>query len=265
MSHDDFKQMIPVRALLALDADDDRSLTEHLSSCAECRRDLDEWQETAAGLALSANPIEPAPGVRDQILRRVRETKTDVTTANVLPFAQAKRNVWSSFGSLGAIAAAILFVGLLVYLVLLWKENQAIRTELSSLRAQVQNSQTELEEKNRMVRMLEQPGMKFMELKGMPIAPQAIAKFAYDSSGHAMIMTKGLPAAPVGKQYQLWFIVPGKAPMPGKSFSTDNEGKAVMEEQMPAEAMNSAVIAITLEKQGGVTKPEGAMYLSSRS
>ena len=99
----------------------------------------------------------------------------------------------------------------------------------------------------------------------MPIAPQAIAKFAYDSSGHAMIMTKGLPAAPVGKQYQLWFIVPGKAPMPGKSFSTDNEGKAVMEEQMPAEAMNSAVIAITLEKQGGVTKPEGAMYLSSRS
>jgi len=263
MSHEDFKQMIPVRALSALDTADDRALTEHLSACAECQRELDDWQNTAASMALSTNPMEPSPKVREQILLRVRETRTEESTTNVLPFAPVTKNVWSSFGSLGAIAAAILFVGILIYVGLLWKENRAIRSELGVLRTQVEKSQVELDQKNRMVRMLEQPGTKLMELKGMPMAPKAFAKLAYDSSGHAMIMAKGLPTAPAGKEYQLWFIVPGKDPMPGKSFSTDTEGKGVMEDQMPAEAMNSAVFAITLEKQGGVSKPEGAMYLKS--
>ena len=78
-----------------------------------------------------------------------------------------------------------------------------------------------------------------------------------------MIMAQNLPAAPVGKEYQLWFIVPGKQPMPGKTFSTDNQGKGMMEDQVPAEAMTSAVFAITLERKGGVQAPEGAMYLKS--
>src|SRR6185369_14389425 len=112
MSHEDFKQMIPVRALSALDTADDRALTEHLSACAECQRELDDWQNTAASMALSTNPLEPSPKVREQILLRVRETRTEESTANVLPFAPVTKNLWSSFGSLGAIAAAILFVGI---------------------------------------------------------------------------------------------------------------------------------------------------------
>ena len=87
----------------------------------------------------------------------------------------------------------------------------------------------------------------------------------YDSSGHAVIMAKGLPAAPSEKEYQLWFIVPGKKPIPGKTFSIDSLGTGMMEDQVPAEAMNSAVFAITLERKGGVNSPEGSMYLSSGS
>jgi anti-sigma-K factor RskA len=261
MSHNDYKEMIPVRALSALDPSEDRDLSEHLSTCAECRQELDDWQATAASLSLEAEPMEPSPKVREKILSQVRDTKGDAS--KVLPFAPPQRNVWSSFGSLGAIAAVILFAGLLVYVVLLWQENKAVRSELAGLRTETQKIQLELAEKNRLVRMFAQPGTRFSELKAMPIAPGATAKLAYDSSGHAMIMAQNLPAAPVGKEYQLWFIVPGKQPMPGKTFSTDNQGKGMMEDQVPAEAMNSAVFAITLERQGGVQAPEGAMYLKS--
>ena len=263
MSHNDYRDMIPVRALSALDDVDDLALSEHLSTCAECRQELDTWHGTAASLSFATEPMEPSPRVREKILSQVREAKRDVAPSKVLPFAAPQRNLWSSFGSLGAIAAAILFAGLLVYVVLLWRENRAIRSELSTLRSEIQKSQSELDQKNKLVRMLEQPGTRFAELKGMPIAPGAIAKLAYDTSGHAMIMTQNLPAAPAGKEYQLWFIVPGKQPMAGRTFSTDNQGKSMMEDQVPAEAMNSPVFAVTLERKGGVNAPEGAMYLRS--
>ena len=121
MSHNDYKEMIPARALSALDPSEDRDLSEHLLTCAECRQELDDWQATAASLSLEAEPMEPSPQVREKILSQVRETKGDAS--KVLPFAPPQRNVWSSFGSLGAIAAVILFAGLLLYVVLLWQEN----------------------------------------------------------------------------------------------------------------------------------------------
>ena len=48
MVHDDYKEMIPARALSALDAAEERALNEHLENCAECRKELEDWQATAA-------------------------------------------------------------------------------------------------------------------------------------------------------------------------------------------------------------------------
>jgi hypothetical protein len=108
-------------------------------------------------------------------------------------------------------------------------------------------------------------GYTFRRIEGNANGTGRYGKLMYDSSGHAMIMAKGLPAAPADKEYQLWFIVPGKKPMPGKTFATDSHGNGMMEDQVPAEAMNSAVFAITLERKGGANSPEGSMYLSSGS
>jgi anti-sigma factor RsiW len=72
MVHDDYKELIPAHALSALDAADERALNEHLAECAECRRDLAEWEATAASLALSAKPMEPSPQVREKLLTQIR-------------------------------------------------------------------------------------------------------------------------------------------------------------------------------------------------
>ena len=66
MVHNDYKDMIPARALSALDAAEARELDHHLAECAECRRELEEWEATAAAMAISANPLEPSPKVREQ-------------------------------------------------------------------------------------------------------------------------------------------------------------------------------------------------------
>jgi anti-sigma-K factor RskA len=51
--------------------------------------------------------------------------------------------------------------------------------------------------------------------------------------------------------------------MPGKTFSPDSAGKAVLEDQMPREALDSAIFAITLEPEGGSPAPTSPIYLRS--
>ena len=51
--------------------------------------------------------------------------------------------------------------------------------------------------------------------------------------------------------------------MPGKVFTVDSSGHAMIMDQLPSEAMKDAVIAITVEPKSGSTAPTGAIYLAS--
>ncbi|HET6976847.1 MAG TPA: anti-sigma factor [Pyrinomonadaceae bacterium] len=246
MVHEDYKEMIPARALSALDAAEERALNEHLENCDECRKELEEWQATAATLAVVADPAEPSPKVRERILSEVRK---DLSTPEVIPFRSTSRNVWRSFGSLGAMAAVVLFTALIVGLVVIWRENSSIKDRLA--------------EANEFVQVATSPGGKTSELKGIDLGSGATARLAYDKTGHAMLIAQKLPRAPQGKAYQLWFIVGKNPPMPGKTFSPDEEGNGVLRDQMPKEALDATIFAITLEPQGGVPLPTGPIYLRS--
>ena len=246
MVHEDYKEMIPARALSALDAAEAQELNEHLENCDECRKELDEWQATAAALALGANPAEPSAKVRERILDEVRK---DLSEPNVIPFRATPRNLWSSFGSLGAMAAAVLFTALIVGIIVLWRQNNAIRKDL--------------EQSREFVQLVTSPGARVTELKGTAVAAGATAKVAYDTNGHAILVASNLPNLPQGKAYQLWFIVGNKPPMPGKTFAPDGSGQGVLKEQMPREALSSPVFAVTVELAGGATTPTAPIYLSS--
>ena len=53
--------------------------------------------------------------------------------------------------------------------------------------------------------------------------------------------------------------------MPGKMFTVDASGRAMVSGEIPLEARTSAVIAITLEPKKGSAAPTSAIYLSSPS
>jgi anti-sigma-K factor RskA len=246
MVHEDYKEMIPARALSALDAAEDRVLNEHLENCSECRKELEEWQATAAPLAMVADPVEPSPELRERILSEVRK---ELSTPEVIPFRSTSRNIWRSFGSLGAMAAVVLFTALIVGLVVLWRENREINEKLAVA--------------NEFVQLATTPGAKVSELKGIDLGSGATATLAYDKTGHAILIANKLPSVPQGKAYQLWFIVGKNPPMPGKTFSPDSGGKGVLKEQMPKEAVDSAIFAITLEPERGSIVPTSPIYLRS--
>jgi anti-sigma-K factor RskA len=274
---ENFKELLAASALTALDAEDARALETHLIGCAECRAEMNKWQQTAALLALDASPIEPSPELRQRLLANVHQTVSEVEPARiiaepttrsdgsrVLAFERPRKNVWSSLGSIGAVAAALAFVALLLSLVVLWQQNRTTRNELARLSTEVKEAKDQLAREREAIDLLTSPGARMTRLSGTEVAPGAHAMLAYDKNGHAMLMAKGLPAAPKGMAYQLWYIV-GKKPMPGKVFSTDAAGNASLEDQLPMPALDSAVFAVTLEPEGGVQAPTGKMYLSSSS
>ena len=246
MVHDDYKEMIPARALSALDAAEERALNEHLENCAECRKELEDWQATAATLALASDPAEPSPEVRERILTEVRKDRS----LTVVPFTPTpRRNIWSSFGSLGAIAAVVLFAALSIGLAVLWRQNREARERLARA--------------NEFIELVNTPGARVSELRGSDPGQGATAKLAYDRNGRALLMASKLPSVPQGKAYQLWFIVGNKPPVPGKTFVPDKTGGAVVQEEIPREAVDADVFAITVEPAGGSNAPTSPIYLRS--
>lgn len=287
MVHEDYKEMSAAQALSALEAVDTRDLEAHLQGCAECRSQLDEWEETAARLAFTTTPLEPSPQLRGRILEAIRAEATvrgpqtgGLPTAaepgptgearhgqppqrsNVLPLK--RQRTWSSTQTWGAIAAGLVLVGLIASLFVFWKQNREARQELARLSRQVRDAQQQLLEQRMAIDIVAAPGTRMTELAGTKVMPEAHAMIAYDRNGRAILMAKGLPPAPAGKAYQLWFIAGGR-PLPGKLFSTDASGAGALKDQIPPEARRAAVFAITLEPEEGVKSPTGEIYLISPS
>jgi anti-sigma-K factor RskA len=146
-------------------------------------------------------------------------------------------------------AAVVLFTALIVGLVVLWRENSAIKEKLARA--------------NEFAQLAATPGAKVSELKGVDLGSGATARLAYDKTGHAMLIGDKLPTVPRGKAYQLWFIVGKNPPMPGKTFLPDDTGDGVLKEQIPKEALDSAIFAITVEPEVGSSTPTMPIYLRS--
>jgi anti-sigma-K factor RskA len=279
MTHEDYKELLAAYALEALDAEDARALRMHLKECADCSSETIEWEATAALIALNANPLEPSPTTRERILASVRaETVNKVSrevdqtsqprvgssSSKVMPFEGQRRNIWTSLGSFGAIAAAIALVGLSLSLLMLWRQNRSLQAEVARMQTEKQHADETLEHYRAFREMLTSPNARMASLAGTSVAPGAHAMLAYDKTGKAMLMATGLPAAPAGKAYQLWFIMDNKK-MPGKVFTTDAKGNGNLQDEIPAVAIGSAIFAITLEPAGGAQAPTGAVYLLSAS
>ena len=257
MVHEDYKEMLAAHALSALDADDARALNQHLSECDECRRELADWENTAAELALNANPAEPSRQVRERIMNAVRNESRG--QSRVVSFPQSRRDKWTSLGPVGAIAAAVLFLVLIIWIIVLWQQNQMLHRANETLASDVRS----MGRYNQFVEILSNPGGRVAQLQGRGPALGATAQLVYDGSGRAMLLANGLPPTPIGKEYQLWFIVGKNPPIPGRTFTTDYAGTGALTDDVPQQAMESAVFAVTLEPIGGNLAPSSPIYLRS--
>lgn len=298
MRHEDYKQLLALEAVGALDGEERARLDEHLPSCAECREEVRELADAAASLAYTVAPVQPPPSMRADLLARVRaaappEVFADPSEAVDPSEARAgsrtsaagardPRTLLGGFSlwqlltgrpalGFGAAAAAVALVLLGATALSLWNRNQSLSAEVARLYDRLRATESEASAQREQLAsardvkdLLSSPGVRVAELSGKTPAPGGRAMLAYDhSTGRAVIMATGLPPCPEGHAYQLWLIADNK-PLPGGTFKADAEGHAEMADRLPP-GHAAPTFAVTLEREGGVPAPQGDIFLVGTS
>ena len=214
-------------ALDALDEAEEREYEEHLRGCESCREELALFTDTAAALAYAAEAPAPPAALRDRILESARAERSVV-----VPFRPRRTLSYALGGVAAAAAAAALALGL-------WSNSLSDRVDL-------------LEEERA---VLADPDARSTELAG------ADGRLVVAGSGDAVLVVADLDAAPSGKDYEVW-VIEDDRPRPAGVFEGDEGHDVVrLQERVP----RGAVVAVTLERNGGVSAPTGDALFSAEA
>lgn len=174
----------------------------------------------------------------------------------------SKKHIFSLYPYLVAACLVLLLLSGFANVILY---NRLLKTEseLSSLVSQNQQlaknfstTKANYDMVNKEIAVLTDPNCKWIDLKGLKEFPTASVVLIWDlQSNDIYLQLKNLPPAPSGKQYQLWAI---KGENVSDAGLVDKSAKHLYKMKNITEA---EAFAITLEKEGGVTKAEGAMYV----
>jgi anti-sigma-K factor RskA len=269
MTQEQVKELLPAYALGILSGAETRQCEELIELNPAIRQDAAIWEDIVAELAFAVESQEPPAALRAELLRQIKETPQDsAKQSNVVPL-RPRRNLrevpsapQSAFNYWGlAIAASVAMVALLGALFVIWRKNQSLQNESRELAQQLKLSDQSLQEERALRQSLLGPDGRGAFLQGTPLVPKARANLAYNSkNGQASLAISDLPPAPAGKSYQIWFIK-GKQPIPGKTFNTNEQGRADISLQVPDNGLHADTFAVTLEPQHGSTAPTGEKYL----
>ena len=90
--------------------------------------------------------------------------------------------------------------------------------------------------------------------------PNARARAFLSRSRGLLFAATNLPAIPNDRTYQVWFLTPG-APVSAGLLRPDAQGNATVAFDVAASVPNPTGMAVSLEPEGGVPAPTGAIYL----
>jgi len=237
-------------AVVALDGAERAAFESHLLGCADCRAEVAEL--TAAGHSLAAlTQATPPPSLRASVLSGISQVRplpplpedaaapvpdavtyvasgpvaAEASDAVVVPLRRRSRaSTWLA----GAAAAAVIAVGGLVWSP--WSDDSGTLSPVDQVVAAAD-------------------AVRVSSSKG-----ELNAEVAYSRQlGRAAITVAGLPPAPEGKTYQLWFVgSDGVARSAGLlTPDADRRGSMVLEGDPSA----AAAVGMTVEPAGGSTAP----------
>lgn len=257
MTHEDVQERAFEFVLGTLPATEQRAVVSHLSGCPACRAEVAAVSQVCDGLGRSVDPAEPSAALRARIVAigATRPTLAAAPASSRLPW-------WF------AAAASI------VALVALWQFGAA-RTEIASLRSRVAELQAQagdllvarasLQEQigtmTHQAQVLRASDLVTYSLEARDGAKGAHAR-AYVSHKDGMVFTaEGLPSVPAGKVYQLWVIVNAK-PVSVGVFTPDASGRVHAVMDTPPISVMPGAVAVTLEPEGGLPAPSGAVVMA---
>ena len=204
-----------------------------------------EYQQIFEELATKI-AITPPPHLKAELLKKLDFSVPAEVKGKIVPLPtnRVEQKTTSQFPTwMKAASVAVLFgLGYLGYEV---GSKYAEIEKIAQSNTELSKKVSGLEEMNSMLM-----NSKKIELKGVEKHPNMLAEVYWDSSKKVYLDIKNLPAAPTGKQYQLWAIVDGK---PVDMGMYDSKKSIAIQAMKSVE--NPQAFAITLEKEGGNPTP----------
>ncbi len=242
-------------ALGALTPEEARRFEEFLATSPEAQREVAEFRDVAALLALAEAPA-PGSDLRDRVLARVGSSKA-APLSPPRPAQRPKRSplVW------GALAASLLAaVALGAALLSLRGELGEVRTALAGREQSLAQREQRLREREATLNAIFEPGVELYQLTSSGDPDPGIQLFWNRQHNRAIIHGFRLKPLPAGRAYQLWFIKDGK-PVPSVTFKPEPDGHARVEQvRVPTDGKVSAA-AVTVEPESGSEQPTSPILM----
>ena len=230
-------------ALGALSAEEASRFEAYLAGSAEAQREVAEYREVAALLALGGAEAAPSPDLRERALARMRAPSAGP------PAAPRRRQApWGALAA-GLVAAVGLGFG---YVQL--REVRDLRAQLGNAMQQLAQTSDRLRAREATIDALFAPGVRMYQLTASG-DPDPLIQFFWDQErNRAIVHGYKLGDLPAGRAYQLWFIKDG-TPVPSVTFKPEPDGHVKVEQiPVPSDGEISAA-AVTVEPESGSPQP----------
>jgi hypothetical protein len=188
------------------------------------------------------------------------------TPVHVIPFEpRSPISMGRIFGTV-ALAAAVLIAAFGIYS---WRtrasSGPAATASIghnSMLEARVAELTASVAQKDSLIAALTGMHTRVIDLVSYPSA-EPMGRMFWDQKRQMFIMyASNLKRPPSGMTYQVWLMPHGAAPVSAGTFMPDSTGSAVMSARHPMEPGTLRRVAVTVEPDGGVPAPTGAIVFS---
>jgi anti-sigma-K factor RskA len=224
-------------ALGALAPEEARRFEAFLAGSPEAQREVAEYRDVAALLALGETDGEPGPDLRDRVLARVAAGRT-----RALPRSRSRAALWLA---LAASLVAVAALGLNL---------RAARGELRDLRELLSDTRGRLAAREATLDAIFEPGVQMYQLTASGDPEPGVQLFYDRQRQRAIIHGFRLRQLPENRAYQLWFIRDGK-PVPSVTFKPESDGHARVEQIPVPTGGDVSAAAVTIEPETGSTQP----------
>ena len=279
-THEPFDGLASLYALGALAERDRAAFEEHLDVCRTCADEILSLLPVSHGLARIVPQQDAPPALRDRVVPAVNALPTTTVADDALrtaksPVAKAppvrrKKGISSVLFGLAAAACLVAAGGLGWYAAQQVNLARVLRQNLdaANLRANIAGleattAQQIAEEARRRVAIFAAPDLRSIRLASQPAAPDASGRAFWSPSRGVIFTAAGLPFLPAGRIYQVW-LVHKATPVSAGLLRVNDAGRVTATIEVPKEITEPVPMAVTLEPEGGVPSPTGAVYLIGR-